>query len=242
MEQQVPIHSSCVEPYKCRKLTVHEIIHLLLRPHKCDKCEKTYKTKQALSRHYQRRHSDSEKPYKCKVCDKRFTTKFEVTNHEAVHSSLRPYECDKCEKTFKTKQTLSRHYQRQHSDSEKPYKCKVCDKRFTTKFEVTNHEAVHSSLRPYECDKCEKTFKTKQTLSRHYQRQHSDSEKPYKCKFKKCNKSFYAKKKLTVHEIIHLLLRPHKCDKCEKPYKTKQALRRQYQRRHSDSEKPYKCK
>lgn len=54
-------------------------------------------------------HSDT-RPYKCDECDKSFKTKDKLTRHISyIHSEFRNFKCNQCDKSFKTKDTLNSH-------------------------------------------------------------------------------------------------------------------------------------
>ncbi|XP_069511460.1 zinc finger protein 75A-like isoform X5 [Ambystoma mexicanum] len=82
-----------------------------IRPYACHECEKSFKTKQELTRH-QRTHS-GERPYHCTECKKSFSLRHHLIGHRRTHTGERPYQCAKCERRFSLKGNLNKH-QKKH--------------------------------------------------------------------------------------------------------------------------------
>ncbi|KAJ8975492.1 hypothetical protein NQ317_016368 [Molorchus minor] len=166
-----------------------------VKPFICDKCAKSFKTKQQLLTH----HLVHEyiKPFECSNCEKSFKLKQQLQNHIKIHEDLRSFICDICEKSFKFKQQLENHH-KSHSDI-RPFKCILCEKAFKFKQQLQMHQRVHDDLRNFKCDLCDKAFKFKQQLQCHA-KVHSD-ERPFQCPV--CEKSFKLKQQLQTHLKVH---------------------------------------
>ena len=66
----------------------------------CEKCEKTYSSKQKLNVHIKTVH-DKVKSHKCNLCLKTFGQKGDLQKHiKTVHEKVKPFDCDLCLKAF----------------------------------------------------------------------------------------------------------------------------------------------
>ena len=64
----------------------------------CDICEKVFKTKTILLKHYNHIHNNSGKIYQCTVCAKNLQTQKILKVHiKIVHGSTKEYNCESCE-------------------------------------------------------------------------------------------------------------------------------------------------
>ncbi|KAK7083479.1 hypothetical protein SK128_007941, partial [Halocaridina rubra] len=75
--------------------------------HKCTICEKHFKKKSNLKRHFLS-HSGM-RPYSCSYCEKSFKEKKCRDEHELTHTGIRPHICMICDKRFTQKSVLVRH-------------------------------------------------------------------------------------------------------------------------------------
>ena len=90
----------------------------------------------------------------------------------------------------------------------------------------------------YKCTFCDKNYSTKGNLKNHLSSIHLNN-KPFKCQFPECNKSYINQSSLDLHYRSHTGLRPFICKICGKNFIEKGNLRI-HLNSHSN-EKPFKC-
>lgn len=68
------------------------------------------------------------KPYKCNYCDKRFATKCQLETHTPVHTGEKAFECQLCQKRFANRNNLYQHklthMERRHQCTFCDHKCR----------------------------------------------------------------------------------------------------------------------
>ncbi|XP_062861769.1 histone-lysine N-methyltransferase PRDM9-like [Trichomycterus rosablanca] len=206
-------------------------IHTRAKLHQCPDCDKSFREKEALRRHY--RVHTGEKPYKCLYCEKSFTQLGNLQTHHRIHTGEKPFQCSLCAKSFPRLSSLQLH-QRVHT-GEKPFPCLQCDKRFTNQGHLRAHQRVHTGEKPYQCTQCGKSFSCKKSLRSH-QRIHT-GEKPYHCSH--CGKSFTHHSTFHLHQRVHTGEKPYCCTQCGKTF-TRQNHLQEHLRIHT-GERPYQC-
>lgn len=128
----------------------HETVHLNIRNHQCDLCQKRFNKKSGLERHFLMVH-EQQKNYICDLCGKAFGEKSLLTKHKSRHNSIRTsFYCTVCKKYVGE---IKNHYETIHKDL--PYACEHCYRRFGKQREYTNHvTSKHTKLRKWLCDLC----------------------------------------------------------------------------------------
>lgn len=129
------------------------------------------------------------------------------------------YTCSYCSKVFMRRLSLNSHVVTHTKNL--PFTCSKCGKLFAIKSELTIHKKIHTEQ--YQCKICLKSFVVPSKLARHI-RIHTN-EKPFKCDFEKCQKSFRDQSNLFEHKETHKNVRNLKCESCEKFFKTKNQLK-----------------
>ncbi|XP_075166564.1 uncharacterized protein LOC142238735 isoform X6 [Haematobia irritans] len=81
--------------------------------HRCDICGFVSSTRSATRQHKRFKHNP-EKRHKCNMCEKAFKTPTLLKEHLATHTGIDLYSCAYCDATFKSKSNRSTHYRRHH--------------------------------------------------------------------------------------------------------------------------------
>ncbi|XP_048003780.1 zinc finger protein 729-like isoform X6 [Leguminivora glycinivorella] len=106
---------------------------------KCKACDKTFRTKKALSEHYKVHHLMIKK-HKCSVCDMAFSRGDALSHHMVKHTGDRNFKCEICQKAYGHESTLRQHLKIHRKDCK--YKCEHCAKAFVQKCSLKSH--LHS--------------------------------------------------------------------------------------------------
>lgn len=76
---------------------------------KCHICDKTYKTKQSMKRHIDKKHKNH-RPHVCNIagCKKTFYYQCDLERHSQTHLKSK-FICPKCEKSYDRVSQLNKH-------------------------------------------------------------------------------------------------------------------------------------
>ncbi|XP_077482214.1 uncharacterized protein LOC144092921 isoform X2 [Stigmatopora argus] len=217
----------------------YEHFHNLSKPFKCKCCSNTYSRLEYLIRHEWR--DSGHLPFQCNICSLRFRNDCDLVSHQRVHTKEKPYLCGECGKTFSQRTNLLRHHRFLHSESrnEKKHFCADCDRYFKEEGAlIKHHKKKHlKELTRHLCPYCGKTFSAS-AIARH--KLLHTGERPLKCTFPDCNKSFLSAPEKKRHVLLHHSTeRPFKCDTCGKGFVTI-GLRNAHCKIHS-GKKPFQC-
>ncbi|KAM6126522.1 LOW QUALITY PROTEIN: zinc finger protein ZXDC [Phoenicopterus ruber ruber] len=103
-----------------------------------------------------------------------------------------------CAWSFATAYKLRRHL---HShDKLRPFACAApgCAKRFTTVYNLRAHSRAHEQEAAHKCEACGQRFPRAARLAAHRRRSHLEPERPYRCDFPGCERTF-----ITVSVFSH---------------------------------------
>ncbi|KRY70335.1 Histone H4 transcription factor [Trichinella pseudospiralis] len=92
----------------------------MLRMHKpdsdfpCSKCDKRFKTRDALEAHQVSSHEDQDVSHRCPNCGDRFLTLSHFVAHRKTAHNIKQYRCHLCMHNFPLRNMLSKHLKTQH--------------------------------------------------------------------------------------------------------------------------------
>lgn len=190
---------------------------------KCGICEKLLTCQQAVAKHLQRCHPDTEF-FKCPYCDDNFYSLGALSNHITIkrHPQKRNV-CERCMKSFDRRSDLKRHL-RTHTD-ERPYSCSVCNKSFKQTNHLRRHKQINHNQSAYNtlkfyCNLCPRKFSVEEALNRHIN--DHDTETRYPCSM--CNKAFRTKYDYRRHQEVHSSRKNLTCEFCLESFENTQNL------------------
>ncbi|KAM3621189.1 uncharacterized protein V6R79_007548 [Siganus canaliculatus] len=174
------------------------------------------------------------------VFDTRQKLKVHLLNHA---EDPRPYQCtiEGCGWAFATSYKLKRHLQ--SHDKQRPHSCQFegCGRRFTTVYNLKAHVKVHEQDNAFVCEICSERFRSATRLTNH-QRVHFEPQRPHKCEFPGCEKTFITYSALFSHNRTHFRETGHfTCTYpgCDKTYD--KACRLKIHMRSHTGERPFVC-
>lgn len=204
------------------------------KPFKCDECYKSFRCKSILISH--KTSHTNEKPFACDMCEKSFRLKHQLKQHKFCHSEIPTIACDWCDMIFKFSFKLHKHI-REHHPNKLSYECSMCKKRFFTPNGLRTHKNK-SRMCGLQSDgmifvKSNIVDGKNEQFSIESNHSHEKS-KPSLFRCNLCEKHFITNWRLKRHIVSHNIVRPHKCDFCEKRYKLKHDLTKHIRDIHSN--------
>ncbi|XP_055541565.1 uncharacterized protein LOC129727605 [Wyeomyia smithii] len=209
----------------------------ILRPYKCDQCDRTFTRKFSVKRHIEVVHSDS-RDHKCTICGHTFTAAPDLQSHFLAHIENREevsrYErkATDVEPSKRTTMVVSENVSLvdvikneivlEENNGDNSYK----NTEDTTTVndddnaEPTNAQDINKTVGVYqlghECSQCDKTFASPFTLRRHRLLLHGSRATNYTCRHASTLISS------TCAQC------PYRCDQCGRAFDLRRSLRRHY--------------
>ncbi|XP_063707595.1 uncharacterized protein LOC134836307 [Culicoides brevitarsis] len=204
--------------------------HIKERPIICEECGESFTRNQQYQVHLQCHQKAKDKEdvavpkHVCSECGAIFVNQKGLEKHimETEHKQDKRL-CEICGVDFDTNTRLLQHVRRVHRP--KSFSCTHCSKQFTLKCNLDRHiKSLHSN-NPSKlvCEHCGNEYTNQNTLNEHMEMAHKKS-KIWKCNV--CDKTFFIKRLLKVHEIVHSEYRPFQCTQCDQCYKRRSHLDR----------------
>ena len=136
--------------------------------HYCDKCDKRFTQKYALTDHIRSEHSNIK--LECPMCNLTFQKRTEWTKHKIIaHSTDARYACQFCDKRFGSESDRMSH-EKVHKEPE--FQCHICSKLLKSKEALDAHEKMHTGEKPFTCSICDAGFTSKGRLGAHIKGTH----------------------------------------------------------------------
>ncbi len=183
--------------------------------------------------------------YKCSICDRTFSDQSYLEKHWVTHRQVQAsqpskrFQCLYCPYSSDYKSLLDDHV-RIHT-GERPFSCQYCGRKFRCKDALKKHEARESGVKAYACPHCDMMFATVDGRGKHVRGVHL-KERPFKCPYLDCNKTYASSCDLDRHVNSHKGTRKYKCMLCSKAYMNNTSLKNHMHSRHVDDPKRrYPC-
>lgn len=158
-------------------------------------------------------------------------------------------ECDFCGKEFSSKLDLTKHTALHAQESQDDSQCRLCGKYFATREEAVMHLKVHSaSGSPGRVVKREYTtflgrysqkylclprLSLDQRLETHHVPVSGSAERKFKCE--RCDRSFFTRKDVKRHMVVHTGQRNFVCQYCPQKFGRKDHLVRHTKKTHTNN-------
>ncbi|XP_044743504.1 zinc finger protein 845-like [Chrysoperla carnea] len=219
----------CEKPFKTEaEIKRHRISHSNIRSLKCTKCDGIFKDQRSIISHMKTKHLD--KVYtSCPICGKQVWDNILTSHIKRVHGTRR-FSCNYCTIKFYYKSNLNRHIREIHHKVLKPrHLCNICGKSIRSSSDLRIHLQTHTDVRPFTCIRCNKSYRSKSALSAHIHRDHLN-QRNFVCNI--CSRTFFRRAMLETHMLSHSEDTQFKCYICDKSFKYKMSWWRHMKANH----------
>jgi KRAB domain-containing zinc finger protein len=202
----------------------YEKNHKLKKNLKCDKCYKSYTTKQGLNLHTRSHHQGLE----CEICNESFTRPSDLDKHNQLdHNVAKPdtsvKHCEICNKHFTQRSVLFRHKRTEHQGIK--FRCTKCPFETKRKEYLQKHSQCNPDWTLYKgkqtkCGQCPYIGPSDRDVREHVKLKHT--QKNIFCLH--CPRTFNKVIQLKTHvKSNHTLFR---CDVCEVEFQFMRTLKK----------------
>lgn len=219
------------KPYQCNKckrtcytpraLEEHKRIHRPDYFFECQICNVKYKSREGLTRHYIRAHSDHESRFVCEHCGRSYKLKIDLAHHIKRTHAPQLQICRFCGKEVKDVKGHEWRHQKRNREIKYEYPCHLCRKKFHHRSRLDRHLMRHE--KGFKCEKCGKEYTGSRELMSHKRFKHGRTNIST-CIL--CQKTFRSVSNYYQHVLTHAGIRPYKCDICEEDFTQRSSLLR----------------
>lgn len=205
-------------------------------------------TRRRVVRKAQLRKGDGEnnpdcevKKYKCMHigCARLFSSRFKLVRHILIHSGERRFSCNSCDRRFHRKDHLKNHLQ-VHNPNKLLHTCQLCRKSYCSILSFRKHVAFHcAESGDLVCKLCGTVCDNRESIM-HHLKVHTGSrtlrgpsERKFPCD--RCDRSFFTKKDVKRHLVVHTGKRDFLCQHCPQRFGRKDHLVRHTKKSHVTS-------
>lgn len=193
------------------------------------------------------REEDEDKPlevakiYACvhSGCTRTFTSNFKLSRHLLIHSGERRFQCTSCDRRFHRKDHLKNHLQ-VHNPNKILHRCDKCQKTYCSQLSYRKHVALHAAeAGDLVCRICGMLQPDREAILCHLKVHtgsrtlRGPSERKYPCKL--CDRSFFTKKDVKRHLVVHTGKRDFVCKYCPQRFGRKDHLVRHTKKSHNSN-------
>ncbi|XP_039435347.1 transcription factor grauzone-like [Culex pipiens pallens] len=179
---------------------------------RCDMCEETAESFNALKSHFRSNHG---RHGYIMCCKKKLSKRTHLLEHREWHLNPKAFRCELCNKNYKNKFFLSVHQLKVHgTDEDRPFKCDQCPQSYVKSYQLRLHLESHKKV---ECPICHRVLANKTTLSSHMTNAHSDVDRRMICET--CGQGFLSKTTFERHVKAHAgieVIQRVQCQICQK--------------------------
>lgn len=170
--------------------------------------------------------------YCCDHCDKMYSHWSGLLYHKVLEHGIEDKEagisrctCELCGKAYHNEDLLAKHRSTHKNETKDDYSypCSYCTRKFTMNVRKLFHEQTHTKNYTYKCRFCDEGFPARKRLLFHEAKKHNSitgeiASHFYTCPV--CDKYFLSPSALRTHSMTHSNNPYHKCELCDRKFKT----------------------